>query len=86
MNGGGSISLQNHEVTVHNHCMPQFDLFQTHTTAYKPLAKDSSQIRILNQGKENSQKFPILAGGVFLKIFFLENYDFSQQLKEVWQQ
>ena len=35
MNDGNSISLQYHKVTVHNYCMPQFELFQTLTTPYK---------------------------------------------------
>ena len=35
-----SVSLQYHEVAVHNHCMPQFDFFQTWTTAYKLFTKD----------------------------------------------
>ena len=55
MNDGNSISLQYHEVTIHNHCIPQIDLFQVWTTTYKALAKDLSQIRILNQGKEISK-------------------------------
>ena len=35
MNDGDSISLQHHKVTVHTHCMPQFNLFQTQTTVCK---------------------------------------------------
>ena len=40
MNDGNPISLQYLEVTVHYYCMPQFDLFQIQTTAYKPLEKN----------------------------------------------
>ena len=55
---GNSISLQYCEVAVQNHCMPQFDLFQTQTMAYYLLAKEKLQISISNQRKENLKKFP----------------------------
>ena len=53
--------------------------FQTQTTAYRSLAKEEPQIRISNQGKEISYLL------VFLRIFLLENFDFSLQLREIWQ-
>ena len=34
MNDGDSISLQYHKVTVHDHNVPKFDIFETQTTAY----------------------------------------------------
>ena len=34
MNGGDSISLQYCKITVHNHYVPQFNLFQIQTMAY----------------------------------------------------
>ena len=50
--------LQYRELTVQNF-MTQFDLFQSQTIANKLSAKDESQIRISNKGKENSKKFSI---------------------------
>ena len=63
------------KVTIHNDCMPQFEFFQTQRTAYWPLGKDLSQIRISNQEKDNPEKFFIFA--ISENFPFLENYDFS---------
>ena len=49
------------KVTVHNDCIPQFNLFQIQTTTYKLLRNDLSQIRISSQGKENFKKFSIFS-------------------------
>ena len=54
-NGSNSISLPYHKtITVHNHCMPQFDLFKTQMIAHSP-AKTNNKICISNQGKEVSK-------------------------------
>ena len=39
MKDGDSVSLKYLNVTVYNNWMTQFDLFQTQTTIFKPLAK-----------------------------------------------
>ena len=75
MNNGDWTSLKYHKETVHNLCMPQFDLFQSQTTAYSPLSKDKAK-----GWRKNNSKFSIIL--VFRRLFFLENYDFFAITKE----